>query len=222
MDIRERHFGRLSVGASDTGLIFVDVDAFIRRLILFEQVIIQTDRMKEIPSLISAFGAKGFLTLLESGAIKVICDAMTAAQVGQTARLKSTTMRGGPLPLGSYRLVCFGTPGKPSHKSYVSEGLQEAHKAPVSFKEAIRIKSALASNLVDFSVEAGIAGVRDTIQEILIRHPAILETIRHVVLLEARQDIGHEFAFSAEDIGHDGDIRIVTDLADRLGVSAER
>src|ERR1035437_5333187 len=100
MDIRERHFGRITTGASESGQLIVDVDVFIRRLLLFEHCITETDMLKEIPSLISVFGAKGFLALLESGAIRVVCDAMTAGQAGQTEGLKSTIRRGGSLSPG--------------------------------------------------------------------------------------------------------------------------
>jgi hypothetical protein len=178
--------------------------------------------LKEIPSLISVFGAKGFLALLESGAIRVVCDAMTAGQAGQTEGLKSTIRRGGSLPLGSYRLVSFGTPGLPTHRDYVSAALQEIHKAPISLKEAIKIKSALVDRLVDYSPDAGEAGVRDTNQEILSGNPAILEAIRLAILKEMQRDTGDGFEFSAEDISGDGDIRIVSDLASRLDISNEQ
>jgi len=83
MNIRERHFGRLTDTEAESGEFTVDIDSFLRRLILFEQCIIETDRLKEIPSLIAVFGAKGFLELLDSGAVRFVCDAMTAGQAGR-------------------------------------------------------------------------------------------------------------------------------------------
>ena len=63
MDIRERHFGRISTGDAVEDKPVVDVDVLVRRLILFEQCIIETDRLKEIPALVAVCGARGLLEL---------------------------------------------------------------------------------------------------------------------------------------------------------------
>ena len=110
MDIRERHFGRIAVQEADPEHVVVDVGALVRRLILFEQCTVESIALKEVPALIQVFGADGLLKLIDSGAVRIVCDAMTAGQIGQTADLKSTIARGGPLPLGSYRLVSVGIP----------------------------------------------------------------------------------------------------------------
>ncbi|HTR90356.1 MAG TPA: hypothetical protein VMI73_01290 [Trebonia sp.] len=104
----------------------------------------------------------------------------------------------------------------------MSKGLQEVNKAPVSFKESKKIRSALASNLLEYSPEAGEAGVKDANDEILRHSPAVLEAVRHVVSADMQRDIGRDFMFSAEDLSGDGDICITSDLADRLGITAQK
>ena len=110
MDIRERHFGRIATEDGDADQVVVDVGALIRRLILFEQCTIESILLKEVPALIAVFGAEVLLKLVDSEVVRIVCDAMTAGQVGQLAALKITKDRGGPLPLGSYRLASVRLP----------------------------------------------------------------------------------------------------------------
>lgn len=183
MDIRERHFGR--IGTPDGDLVTVDVGALLRRLILFEKCTIESILLKEIPSLIAVFSANGLLKLIDSGAVEIVCDAMTAAQVGQVEIFKSSLNRGGPLPLGCYRLASVtGAMDGKARKDYVHKALQEVHKAAIPFKEQQKVKRALASQLMTYSPEAASAGIADTRTELLQRHPVIWEGIRHAVRME--------------------------------------
>jgi len=223
MDIRERHFGRIATEESGQGRVVVDVGALVRRLILFEQCTIESIMLKEIPALVSVFGADGLLTLLDSGVVRIVCDVMTAGQVGQTAILKSAAKRGGTLPLSSYRLVSIGIPADgPGRKDYVHNALQEVHKAAISFKEAKRVKLALASRLVTYSNDAATAGIEDTKVELLQRHPVVWEAIRRSVMKETGTDPGSEPDFTVEDLGHDGDFRVSTCLTTKLGFAPEQ
>lgn len=64
---------------SDTGNIVtgVDISALIRRLVLFEKVIVRSVRLEELPQLIRAFGWNGLLTLLGSGSLRFLWDFTT-------------------------------------------------------------------------------------------------------------------------------------------------
>src|SRR3989442_1188631 len=130
MDIREHHFGPISTPVEGSEEVTVDVGALVRRLVLFEQCTLESIRLKEVPALVSAFGYGGFMTLIESGAVEIICDAMTAGQIGQTADLEATRVRGGPLPLGGYHLAAVGIPKDgPGRDEYVHGALQHVHNA---------------------------------------------------------------------------------------------
>jgi hypothetical protein len=52
----------------------VDVAAVIRRLVLFEKVIVRSLRLEELPPLIKAFGESGLRTLLNSGSLRFLWD----------------------------------------------------------------------------------------------------------------------------------------------------
>jgi hypothetical protein len=76
MDIRQSVFGEIAVrdGNKVTG---TDLGALIRRLLLFDTVVIRSNRLREIRPLIRAFGRSGFSTLLDSGVLKVSCEVLT-------------------------------------------------------------------------------------------------------------------------------------------------
>jgi hypothetical protein len=195
----------------------------VRRLILFEQCTIESIALKEVPALVATFGPDGLLKLLDSGAVRIVCDAMTAGQVGQTAALKSAARRGGPLPLGSYRLVSVGIPTDgQGRKDYVHRALQEVHKAAISFKDVKKVKLALAPRLLTYSSEAANAGISDTKRELLDGSPVVWEAIRHVFRKETGTDPGPDPDFSVEDLGQDGDFQLSTSLGSKAGLSAEQ
>lgn len=73
MDIRQSVFGEIAIrsGGQVTG---ADIGALIRRLLLFETVIVRSVRLRELPFLVRAFGKHGFIELLNSGLLKIVCE----------------------------------------------------------------------------------------------------------------------------------------------------
>jgi hypothetical protein len=219
MDIREHHFGPIAVPVEGTEEVRVDVGALVRRLILFEHCTVESIRLKEIPTMVSVFGYRGLMTLIESGAVQIICDAMTAGQIGQTADLNATRARGGPLPLGAYHLAAVSIPKDGiGRDEYVHGALQHVHQAPIKLKEAIRLKRALLARLLTYPDDVGQSAVDDTVHEILGHHPWIWSGIRRVAMERTRLDIGETPDFEVEDLGNDGDFRIVANLTARFGL----
>jgi hypothetical protein len=222
MDIRERHFGRIASQIPDSADVEVDLDALIRRLILFDRCIIESIGLKEIPALIALFGAEGFVELMDSGSIEIVCDVLTAGQVGQTAALKSFDARGGPLPLGSFRLVTVGLPqDDASREQYVHSALQEVHKVPISIKRAQKVKRSLVEHLRSYPLDSARAGIVDTQDEILRMSPFIWEAIRFATMNDVGLDIGRVPSFTSDDLGNEGDIRIETNLIKKHSLSPE-
>ena len=64
-------------------------------MLLFEHCTLESDNVVEIPRLVSVFGFKGLMRLLESGALCIICDYIAMGNSGQTSGLKITLVRGG-------------------------------------------------------------------------------------------------------------------------------
>lgn len=73
MNIRESVLGEIAARSGQT-VSSVDVGVLVRRLILFDKVIIRSFRLREIPILVGAFGDSGFATLLKSGLLRFSCN----------------------------------------------------------------------------------------------------------------------------------------------------
>lgn len=76
MNIRQAVLGEVAIhsGAQVSG---VDLGTLLRRLLLFDTVIVKSIRLQEIPLLIRAFGRSGFLQLLGSGVLKISRESMS-------------------------------------------------------------------------------------------------------------------------------------------------
>jgi len=73
MNFRRSVLGEIAIrsGVSFAG---VDVSSLLRRLILFDDVVIKSFRLREIPTLVRAFGKTGLADLLKSGTLKLACE----------------------------------------------------------------------------------------------------------------------------------------------------
>src|SRR4051812_38539871 len=76
-----------------------DIGSILRRLLLFETVILHSNRLQEISAFVQTLGLEQTLTLLASGALRIHCYQQAVAQTGQSiARADQKPA----LPLGSY------------------------------------------------------------------------------------------------------------------------
>lgn len=73
MDVRQSIFGEVAI-RTGTQVSGVDIETLLRRLLLFDGVVIKSVRLREIPYLVRAFGSSGFLTLLNSELLKMSCE----------------------------------------------------------------------------------------------------------------------------------------------------
>jgi len=87
MDLRSRLIAPL-FRSLDSGKKIFDVDSFVKRTILFDSYIIDSERLNEVPHIIRIFGFDGFLTLFESGSIKLNCHVKNTASLGPIFFLK--------------------------------------------------------------------------------------------------------------------------------------
>lgn len=76
MSFRQSVFGEVAV-YSDQGSSVVDVGLLVRRLILFDKVVIKSALLREIPAFVRAFGTSGFTRLLDTGLVKLSCELTT-------------------------------------------------------------------------------------------------------------------------------------------------
>jgi hypothetical protein len=76
MNVRQSVLGEVAV-RSGLRLSGVDVGSLVRRLILFDKVIIKSFRLREMPVLVRAFGKDGFSELVKLGLLRFSCEFTT-------------------------------------------------------------------------------------------------------------------------------------------------
>ncbi len=104
-EIAQYHFVR-NVGARVTG---IDAPALLSRLLFFDEVIVRSVQLQEVPFLVKLFGVEGFQELMRSGTLKLSCEVMTTA-------LDSHINGKRELPLMEFRQAIVDTP---DHREYI-------------------------------------------------------------------------------------------------------
>jgi hypothetical protein len=73
MNIRQSIFGEIATHSASQ-VFDVDISGLLRRLLLFDTVVVRSIGLREIPALIQSFGKRGFLQLFDSGVLKFSCE----------------------------------------------------------------------------------------------------------------------------------------------------
>src|SRR5579859_1768245 len=73
MNVRQSVLGQIAV-LSVRHLETVDVGSLVRRLLLFDRVIVKSFRLREIPTLVRTFQKTGFTELINSGLLQFTCE----------------------------------------------------------------------------------------------------------------------------------------------------
>lgn len=73
MHVRQSILGEIAI-RSGQHVTSVDLGSLIRRLILFDRVIVKSFRLREAPLLVRTFGTSGFAALLKSGLLNFNCN----------------------------------------------------------------------------------------------------------------------------------------------------
>jgi hypothetical protein len=150
VDPRDRVFGPIATRNFDVPdevvSVSVDFGDLVRKLVLADQFVLQSVLLAEFPLLIQKFGYDGVKELLESGRLRIFCDATTVAQTGQSGR--------DALPLGSYR---FDLVKLADRTGYIHRNLQAINDAPgLRGKQAQKLRSLVAERLVAVPEDAGL------------------------------------------------------------------
>jgi hypothetical protein len=101
MDPRDRLLGRIGPEGRESEVVAVDFGDFVRKLVICDQVILESSSLAELPLLAQKFGYDGLKELLGSRRVRIHCELMTFGETGRTTELESRE-RKGALPLGSY------------------------------------------------------------------------------------------------------------------------
>jgi hypothetical protein len=91
----------LATRDADGNVTGANLGPLIRRLILFEEVVVDSYGMPELPAIIEALGQEQFVELLESGAVLIRGDEWALGEVGNAGVLEGR----GPLPPLSFSVA---------------------------------------------------------------------------------------------------------------------
>lgn len=217
MDPRDRLFGPIA-SVSDAAGTVVDFGDLVRKLVLSEEVVLESMLLQEFPPLIQKFGYDGMKDLLESKRFRVYCDAVTIGETGQSTVLESRA-RKGVLPLGSY---CFDVVRIADWKTYIHNNLQAINDAPgLKGKQAQKLRKLVAAALLEPAEDAGRRAITQLAQDLEGNSP-ILKTS---VALAVRKHFSRNIAASDFDLRveriDDTDWRTETNLGERAGLDID-
>ena len=146
MGFQDNHFGRIANVDPANLEVSVDIGALVRRLILFETCILDSQRFREMPRLVETFGADGVLHLLETGALRIVNDQMIPANANlerDEKKFREQISRGSPFGIVNLRLASAIEEG-PERKKWVSDGLQVVRYIGIPFKKEQALRLELA------------------------------------------------------------------------------
>jgi len=149
--IYNNFFGLCSNPYSESKSNAVDLQSLINKLLLFDNFILYSPNLTEIPYLVKAFGFEDTLKLLSSGALKISCELRLTAQIAQTQCL---VPGGKALPLGTYS-VSYGFGDR---KKWISDNLKNVRLISLDNNKIKKLKLAVVdafdnNYLQDFNSE---------------------------------------------------------------------
>jgi hypothetical protein len=162
-------------GAPVTSL---DVAAFVRRLLLFDHYVLQSNGLKELEKLVAVFGVSGTLAILESGAVSIQLEPVTIGQTGQTD-LQIRRERGGLLPLCSLGLASLTIANPQEH---IEKAIHNATAAlQFSSRERSQLRKAIRARIRRVSMQIGPKTLEQTQADLLQHHGLIERAVARVV-----------------------------------------
>jgi hypothetical protein len=150
MELRDRLLAPIGVRDGDGTVVGADLGALVRRLLLFEQVVIDSYAMRELPPLITAIGPDAFVKLLDSGAVRIRADGWTFAETGNGGLVPGWGNT--PLPPLHYSL----SPVVPhDRKAHISLCMGEIREMTLGKRTSQKVREAIIASLLHFPDDAG-------------------------------------------------------------------
>jgi hypothetical protein len=138
MEVRQSVLSEIAIRSANvvTG---VDLDALVRRLLLFDRVVIRSVGLREVPFLARSFGKQGLLRLQESGLLQISCEFVIA--IVDMAR---NGVR--ELPLGQFT---FGMGELAEREKVLRRGLVGLQGVPgLKNADRVALEDSVLSNLI--------------------------------------------------------------------------
>lgn len=191
LELRDRLLAPIAVRDAAGNVAGANLGALVRRLILFEQVVIDSYAMRELPYLIDAIGTDAFTDLLESGAVRLRVDGWTFGETGNGGLVPGWGQS--PLPPLHYAL----SPLVPAdRKHHVSLCLGEIRDMTLDKRTSQKVRLAIVDSLVTFPEDAGRKSL-EALPRDLTRN---LDLVYNATARALSEKLAHEVADDAFEI----------------------
>jgi hypothetical protein len=177
-EIRKRIHGPCSIRLPTMDDVDFDVGLFFRRLLLFDTYLMHTIRLMEFPHLVRMVGYEGVIDILNSGVLKIDCDATILAEISHLTATKSKKRKGG-IKLGSFSFATMKTAEK---KQYVSSCLECISAiSGITFKQKKKLKRAIVDRILPFPENSGDQSITNFRQDVISNRPVVKSAVIHQI-----------------------------------------
>jgi hypothetical protein len=196
-------------GARDIG-VKLDVEGFIRRLLLFDTYVLYSVRLKEIAELVRHFGYEGTLALLTSGALEIRCEC------AQFAEGQFSTPACPPLTFQFHVLQAH------NRDQYLIDNLAGVNRTPgLSSQQLMELRTAVMRAVQQPDNREMFRSVAPAFEnDVLHNTPLLKSAVRFVLSKEKRITCVDDFALRFHKVGDDR-YEAETDLPQKLTLSIE-
>jgi hypothetical protein len=213
MDITKRLLGPIAlpqIAGADFHAVEIDVDSFIRRLLLFETYILYSVRLKEIPLLVPYLGYEGIRELISAHALEIRCECIQFVE-GQ--------FRTPPCPRLTYQ---FHVVDAHDREKYVHDCLANVHASPnLQHHQIVKLKRLVVGAITRPDVQQMFrTSVAPAFESDLLQNPAIAAAAVRMDLKRTRQRDPSDFTFHVHKVGEDR-YQVDTDLSHQANISSE-
>ena len=213
MEITKRLIGPIAlpqISGADLHGVEIDVDSFIRRLLLFDTYILYSIRLKEIPLLVPYLGYEGIRELISTHALEIRCECTQFVE-GQ--------FKTPPCPRFTYQ---FHVVDAHDREQYVHDCLANIHESPsLKHHQIVKLKKAVVGAITRPDVrEMFRTNIAPSFEGDLLHNSRIAAAAVRMELNRTRQVDASDFTFQVHKVGEDR-YEVNTDLPHQARISAE-
>jgi hypothetical protein len=216
---RDRILGPISLPrTAESEAVQVDFGDLVRKLVLSEEILLESGAAEEFPQLVMKFGYDGVVELLRSRRLRIVTDWVTTTQTGQLSVMDWRT-RKGILPLGSYSLAVVRLHDV---KTRVHDGLDAINDLPgLRGKQAQKLRTLIGQSIVTPQPTRGNKGIQQA-KDAMEKDVSLLKTS---IVLGAQRHFGRDVPLAELEVRVDSldetDFRVETNLGALLDLDEE-
>lgn len=184
MELRDRFLGPIgSDRAQDAdGPMTIDFGNLVRKLVLFDQIIVESHNLKEPAPITQKFGYDGAKALFESGRLRLVKDMVWVADIGRAPRPNRPVLPPGSYSINAARL----TPPR----EYLSKQLHRIDAIPgLTSKQAKRLRQLTGSRLLTNPEEAVRFAQEQITRDFEVSGPVLTASVVRAVKREFEIDL---------------------------------